>query len=85
MTIEAQIQAHLNDFDDAHNLNASDVGLGKYSPNHPIANVNEARYGVVYDRYLTPRKLKDTFDGILMYHGVMDEYGNPLPLANGHA
>lgn len=81
MTIEADIQAHIDDLNNPHEVNKTDVGLGNVI-NHPVATIQEGLDGTPAQRYVTPAKLKDVFDGVLMRAGYMDSNRNvilPLP------
>lgn len=75
MAIEDDILAHINDTNNAHNLDKHLVGLGQLD-NFPIATTVEAEAGIRSDRYLTPLNLNSIFDGILKRAGRMDADGN---------
>lgn len=77
MSIEQQIQDHINDTNNPHGLTKDDFGLGGIE-NHPIATIAEAEAGQRNDRYLTPLRLKSVFDGHLKRNGLMDSNGNPI-------
>lgn len=77
MTIQQQINDHIADQNDPHNITPAKIGLGNIN-NYPIATIGEAEEGTRDDRYLTPLRLKSVFDGYLKRSGLMDSAGNPI-------
>lgn len=77
MSIEQQIQDHIDNTNNPHNITKAMLGLGGVE-NYPIATMPEAETGNRNDRYLTPLRLKAVFDGHLKREGLMDDDGNPI-------
>lgn len=76
-TTDQLIAEHIADTNNPHNLTPASFGLEGVQ-NYPIATASEAFEAVVEERYLTPARLKDVFDGILRREGLVDENGNVI-------
>lgn len=62
--VQDMIQEHIDDRNNPHGVGKADVGLGNVQ-NFPIATEKEAFEGNVQNRFITPRRLRDVFDGLL--------------------
>jgi hypothetical protein len=71
-TVNDDIQAHIENTDNPHQVSKADVGL-ELIENYPIATQDEAIAGEVNERYITPYTLKYLFNGLLRRRGLMDE------------
>ena len=71
-TINDDIQSHIDNFENPHNVTKEHIGL-ELIENYPIATKEEAYDGVIDERYITPYTLKYLFNGLLRRRGLMDE------------
>ena len=74
---EQQVQDHITNFNNPHRVNKNDIELGLVE-NLPIASETIAREAKSTQHYITPRRLRDVFDGILMQQGLMDQHRNVI-------
>jgi len=74
-SIAQTILDHTSNKQNPHNRTKADLNLG-HLKNYPLPTVAEARSGSLPGRYMTPRRLRDMFDGILIRQGKMDQNGN---------
>ncbi len=72
--VHDMIQQHIDDRDNPHGVTKADVGLGNVE-NYAIATEDEAFAGNVKDRYITPRRLRDVFDGLLARKELIQKLG----------
>lgn len=73
-TVTDMIQQHIDDQDNPHGVSKNDVGLGNVE-NFPVATYEEAFSGNVEGRYVTPRRLRDVFDGLLARKEIIQSFG----------
>ena len=76
-SFQEQVNLHVNDFNNPHNVTKEQLGLS-HIENYPIATKEEALAGTLSNRYLTPERLKDVFNGALQSHGLMSESNQPI-------
>lgn len=76
-TLEEQINEHISDFSNPHNVTKEQVNLMGVA-NYPLATAEEAEQGDVAERYVTPALLKHVFNGVLKREGLMSPEGNVI-------
>lgn len=57
------LQAHIDDTNNPHHVNKTQVGLGNVQ-NYAVATTAEAQAGLVDDKYMTPLKTKDAINAL---------------------
>lgn len=72
---EQQVMDHITNYNNPHRVTKHDVELGLVE-NLPIATSGIAREAQSTMHYVTPRGLRDVFDGVLMQQGLMDANRN---------
>lgn len=78
MDINQRIQDHIQDKNNPHGTTKDDIPGLENIHDYPVATKEIAESGESDVHYVTPRRLKDVFNGHLKRQGLMDDAGNPI-------